>query len=378
MKDRLKQYLYKLLELNGSDLHLKAGSLPYMRINGELQAFNGEKLTNDDLLHVAETILTTPQFNTLEESKELDCSYTLEKKKRFRVNFFYQVNGLSAVFRMIPEEILSIDELHLPGVVKDLADLDHGLVLVTGTSGSGKSTTMAAIIDRINKTRRRHIISIEDPVEYLHGEDQCLISQRSVGTNTLSFANGLRAALREDIDIIFIGELRDLETVEIALHAANTGHLVVSTLHTLDAKESISRIIAMFPKEEQDRVRMSLSFVLEGVISQRLVLGKDNTRLPAVEVMVKTKRISELIAENRDDEILDTIEKGKDIYKSQSFDQSLYELYAQHKIGKSVALRNASNTSDMHLVLEGILKKSNIDGTVPRGNRTQNAFDLKS
>lgn len=378
MQDRLKQYLYKLLEHNGSDLHLKAGSFAYMRINGELQAFNGEKLTNDDLLHVAETILTTPQFNTLLENKELDCSYVLEKKKRFRVNFFYQVNGLSAVFRMIPEEILSIEELHLPGVVKDLADLDHGLVLVTGTSGSGKSTTMAAIIDRINKTRRKHIISIEDPVEYLHSEDQCLISQRSVGTNTLSFTNGLKAALREDIDIIFIGELRDLETVEIALHAANTGHLVVSTLHTLDAKESISRIIAMFPKEEQDRVRMSLSFILEGVISQRLVLGKDKKRLPAVEVMVKTKRISELIAENRDDEILDTIEKGKDIYKSQSFDQSLYELYTLNKIGKSVVLRNASNTSDMHLVLQGILKKSNIEGTVSKGNRTQNAFDLKS
>lgn len=377
MKDRLKEYLYKLLEHNGSDLHLKAGSLAHMRINGELLALDGEKISNDNMLNVAEKILTTPQFNTLVESKELDCSYTLEKNKRFRVNFFYQVHGLSAVFRMIPEEILSIDELHLPGVVKDLADLDHGLVLVTGTSGSGKSTTMAAIIDRINKTRRKHIISIEDPVEYLHSEDQCLISQRSVGTNTLSFANGLRAALREDIDIIFIGELRDLDTVEIALHAANTGHLVVSTLHTLDAKESISRIIAMFPKEEQDRVRMTLSFVLEGVVSQRLVVGKDNTRLPAVEVMVKTKRISELIAENRDDEILDTIEKGKDIYKSQSFDQSLYELYVQNKIGKSVALRNASNTSDMHLVLEGILKKSNIDNTVHKGNRTQNAFDLK-
>lgn len=378
MKEKLKLYLDTLVENNGSDLHLNAGSVAFMRINGELQAFQGEKLTRDDLYYIAESILSTPQFNTLKENKEMDCSYTLEMNKRFRVNFFYQVNGLSAVFRRIPEEILSIDELHLPEVIKKLADLNHGLVLVTGTSGAGKSTTMAAIIDRINKTRSKHVISIEDPVEYLHIDDKCLISQRSVGLNTLSFANGLKAALREDIDVIFIGELRDLETVEIALHAANTGHLVVSTLHTLDAKESISRIIAMFPKEEQDHVRMTLSFVLEGVISQRLVTGKDQQRLPAVEVLIKTKRISELIAENRDDEILDAIEKGKDIYGSQSFDQSLYALYSQKKIGKSVVLRNASNPSDMSLTLQGIVQNTKEVGTISSRQKTQNAFDLKS
>lgn len=378
MKEKLKLYLDTLVKNNGSDLHLNAGSVAFMRINGELQAFQGEKLTHDDLHYIAEFILSTPQFNTLRENKEMDCSYALEMNKRFRVNFFYQVNGLSAVFRRISEEILSIDELHLPEVIKKLADLNHGLVLVTGTSGAGKSTTMAAIIDRINKTRSKHVISIEDPVEYIHMDDKCLISQRSVGLNTLSFANGLKAALREDIDVIFIGELRDLETVEIALHAANTGHLVVSTLHTLDAKESISRIVAMFPKEEQDRVRMTLSFVLEGVVSQRLVTGKDQQRLPAVEVLIKTKRISELIAENRDDEILDAIEKGKDIYGSQSFDQSLYALYSQKKIGKSVVLRNASNPSDMSLALQGIVQNTKEVGTISSRQKTQNAFDLKS
>ena len=377
MKEKFQKYLYKLIELNGSDLHLKAGSSVHMRVNGELITVKDENLNNEDILQIAEIILSTPQYNALIENKELDCSYNLEKNKRFRVNFFYQVNGLSIVLRVIPEKILSIDELQLPEIVKKLADLNHGLVLVTGTSGSGKSTTLAAIIDRINKTKRKHIISIEDPVEYLHTEDKCLISQRSVGTSTYSFANALRAALREDIDIIFIGELRDLETVEIALHAANTGHLVVSTLHTLDAKETISRILGMFPKEEQARVRMTLSFLLEGVISQRLVVTKDQKRVPAVEVMMKTKRISELIAENRDDEILESIAKGKEIYGSQSFDQSLFELYAQDKIGKSVVLRNATNPSDMSLKLQGIRQASGHEDmeTIRRVGRS--VFDLK-
>jgi len=377
MKEKFQQYLYKLIELNGSDLHLKAGSAVHMRVNGELLTIKDKKLNNEDLLQIAEIILSTPQYNTLMESKELDCSYNLEKNKRFRVNFFYQVNGLSVVLRVIPEKILSIDELELPEIVKKLADLNHGLVLVTGTSGSGKSTTLAAIIDRINKTKRKHIISIEDPVEYLHTEDKCLISQRSVGTSTHSFANGLRAALREDIDIIFIGELRDLETVEIALHAANTGHLVVSTLHTLDAKETISRILGMFPKEEQERVRMTLSFLLEGVVSQRLVVTKDKKRIPAVEVMMKTKRISELIAENRDDEILESISKGKEIYGSQSFDQSLFELYSQNKIGKSVVLRNATNPSDMSLMLQGIRQASGHENIESMRKPVRSAFDLK-
>jgi len=377
MKEKFQQYLYKLIELEGSDLHFKAGSKVHLRINGELHTFGEEKLNNEDLLSIAEVILSTPQYNTLIEHKELDCSYNLENNKRFRVNFFYQIHGLSIVLRVIPEEILSIDALHLPEIVKKLADLDHGLVLVTGTSGSGKSTTLAAIIDRINKIKRKHIISIEDPVEYLHTEDKCLISQRSIGINTHSFANGLRAALREDIDIIFIGELRDLETVEIALHAANTGHLVVSTLHTLDAKETISRILGMFPKEEQNRVRMTLSFLLEGVISQRLVRTKENERVPAVEVMIKTKRISELIAENRDEEILEAIEKGKEIYGSQSFDQSLFELYTQNKITKSVALRNATNPSDMSLLIQGIKKGSGYETMHNMKQTKRNAFELK-
>ncbi len=377
MKNKLKHYLNKLLELNGSDLHLKAGSFVHMRINGELHAVKDEKLDNDNMLSIAEEILTPLEYDTLMKNQELDCAYVLDNTKRFRVNFFYQMNGLSAVLRVIPEEILSLAELHLPKVIEKLAELNHGLILVTGTSGSGKSTTLAALLDRINKTKRKHIISIEDPVEYMHKEHTCLISQRSVGSNTHSFANALKAALREDMDIIFIGELRDLETMEIALHAANTGHLVVATLHTLDAKETISRIIGMFPKEEQGRIRTTLSFILEAVISQRLVKTKEGERIPAVEILLKTKRISELIIENRDTEILESIEKGKEIYGSQSFDQSLFGLYSHGIIGKSIALRHATNPSDMSLKIQGIQKISGSDAKESIKRPIRGIFDLK-
>ncbi len=377
MKEKLQYYLHKLLELEGSDLHLKAGSLVHMRLKGELHSVKSEKLTNDNMLAIAEEILNKDQYNKLIEDQELDCAYVLDNEKRFRVNFFYQMHGLSAVLRVIPEKILSLEELQLPKVIGKLAELNHGLILVTGTSGSGKSTTLAALLDRINKTKRKHIISIEDPVEYLHAEHSCLISQRSVGTNTRSFSNALKAALREDMDIIFIGEVRDLETMEIALHAANTGHLVVATIHTLDAKETISRVVAMFPKEEQDRIRMTLSFVLESVISQRLVKTMDGDRVPAVEVLLKTKRISELIAENRDNEILESIEKGKEIYGSQSFDQSLFELYSRNMIGKSVALSMATNPSDMSLKIQGIQKVSGGETKDVQGRGNKGIFDLK-
>ncbi len=379
MKEKFRHYLHKLVELNGSDLHLKAGSYVFIRVHGELRALDEEeKLKNQDMLSIAEVILSTPQYNELVEKKELDCSYALSATKRFRVNFFYQVNGLSAVLRVIPEEILSFDALHLPKVVEEFADLNHGLLLVTGVSGSGKSSTLAAILDKINKSKRKHIISIEDPVEYVHEEHMCLVSQRSIGTNTHSFSNALRASLREDIDIIFIGELRDLETAKIALHAANTGHLVVSTLHTLDAKETISRVIGMFPIEEQARVRMTLSFVLEGVVSQRLVHTKNGERVPAVEVMRRTKRISELIAENRDNEILESIIKGKEVYKTQSFDQSLFELYSKGSISKNVALKNATNPSDMSLMLQGIMHVTGRENAEIRATRKKTFFDLKN
>jgi len=376
MKNRLRMYLNKLLELNGSDLHLKAESFVHMRIKGELHALKEEMLSNDDMVQIVQEILTTNENGRLKEERELDSSYTLDNR-RYRVNVFHHMHGLGVAMRVIPEDILSLEALHLPKTVEKLSELEHGLILVTGTTGSGKSTTLAALLDRINKTKRKHIVSIEDPVEYLHKEQSCLISQRSVGSNTQTFSNALKASLREDVDIIFIGELRDLETMEIALHAANTGHLVVSTLHTMDAKETIGRIIGMFPQEEQSRVRTALSFVLEAVVSQRLVVTKNDERIPAVEILLKTTRISELIAEDRDNEILESIEKGQDIYGTQSYDQSLFSLYNRGIIGKSTALRHATNPSDLSLKMQGIQKNLEHNNKNASKKNVKGVFDLK-
>ena len=377
MREKLQHYLIKLLEHDGSDLHLSAGSGVYMRIYSDLHQVRKEKLTVEEMVEIVKEIVTPSQYDQLLEEKEFDCSYVLEDGSRFRVNIFEQINGLGVVMRAIPNTILSFDELHLPGVLKELADVKHGLVLVTGVTGSGKTTTLATMIDRINRTKRKHIITIEDPIEFLHEDKKSLVSQRAIGINSYSFGNALRAALREDIDVVNVGELRDLETVEMALRAASTGHLVFSTLHTHDTKESISRIIGMFPKEEQDRVRTTLSFVLEGVISQRLVEAVGGGRVVAIEVMKRTGRIAELIAENRDNEILETIISGKEIYGSQSFDQSLLDLYSQGKISREEALKNATTPSDMKLTMEAIKKGSGDQSPSQKEKVPENFFDLK-
>jgi len=379
MHKKLKKYLDFLIKKGGSDLHLNAGENVYIRVEGELFEVDGtDKFTNEDMISVAKEILNETQFARLEKDKELDCAYSLDTSKRFRINFFYQLDGLSAVMRLIPETIPSIDDLNLPHVVKELADMQNGLVLVTGVTGAGKSTTIAAMLDRVNKRERKHIISIEDPIEYVHRSKKSLFSQRAIGINTHSFTNGLRSALREDLDIIFIGELRDYESVEIALHAANTGHLVVSTLHTLDAKETISRIVGMFPNEEQDRIRMTLAFVLKGVISQRLVKRKDGGRIPAVEVMRSTKLISDLILDKRDNEILEAIERGKEIYGTQSFDQSLLDLLNKGKITEEEVLKYATNSSDTNLKLQGISEFADYKSITQSGyGSTKDFIDLK-
>ena len=377
MSEKLKFYLDKLKEHGGSDLHLSAGAKIHMRINADLHTLGSENLTNEEMIEIAKKILPAGKYDELVEKGEFDCSYSLYDDRRFRVNFFYQVDGLSAVLRAIPKKILSIDELGLPPVVKKLADLNHGLVLITGVVRSGKTTTLAAMIDRINQSRRKHIITIEDPIEFVHENKKSLVSQRSIGMNTHSFANALRAALREDIDVVMVGELRDLETVEMAIRAANTGHLVLATLHTRDAKESIGRIIGMFPKEEQDYVRMTLSFVLEGVISQRLIDSVDEGRALAAEVMVKTGRISELILENRDNEILEMMIRGRDIYGSQSFDQSLLYNYCKGKISKEEALKNATIPSDMKLKMEEMKHLPADKKPCQNSGQTGDVFELK-
>ena len=350
---KVRAHLKKMIEVGGSDLHIKANSVIRARINGEIVQFSGGILTKEDALTFAKELLKG-RFGEFVEKKELDLVYPFDENNRFRVNIFFQMDGVSAVFRVIPVRIPSFEELHLPDVVKSFAYKERGLVLVTGVTGSGKSTTLAALINELNLNRKKHIITIEDPIEFVHKDRACIINQRSVGQDTLSFGTALRAALREDPDIILVGEMRDRETINLALHAADTGHLVFSTLHTVDAKETINRIIAQFPTEDQNRVRLSVAGVLQGVISQRLVPTIDGGRRAALEILARTATIEKLIMENRDYEIKDTIEAGKQHYKSQSFDQALFDLYNQKVISKEQALENASTPADLELKISGL------------------------
>ncbi len=352
MEKNLQFYLKNLIYNGGSDLHLKSGAIVRIRINGDLLKLSNRVVSFKELDGIAKAILTQEEYEELRFKKELDTTYILDDDHRFRVNFFYQLDGLSAVMRVIPMKILTLEELRLPSVVTRLSEMHRGLILVTGVTGSGKSTTLAAMLDHINSTKKKHIITVEDPIEFIHFDKESLISQREVGKDTLSFSNALKSALREDPDIILIGEMRDLETIEIALHAANTGHLVFSTLHTLDAKGTINRIIGMFPKEEQNRIRLTLSSVLVAVIAQRLVKTVDGNRAAALEVMVQTPRVIDLIAQNRDAELLDAIEEGREIYGSQSFDQALLKLYCEKRIDKDLVFEYATSVADIKLKLD--------------------------
>jgi len=358
---KIRGYLRRMVDAGGSDLHIKANGIVRARINGDIIPLSGEILSKDDALIFAKELLRT-RFHELVEKKELDLVYPFDELTRFRINIFFQMEGISAVFRLIPVKILTIDELNLPSIVHSFAQMERGLVLVTGVTGSGKSTTLAALINEININRRKHIITIEDPIEFVHKDRKCIINQRSVGQDTLSFGSALRAALREDPDIILVGEMRDMETIEIALHAADTGHLVFSTLHTLDAKETINRIVSVFPSVEQNRVRMTLAAVIKGVISQRLIQTVDGKRTAALEILVRTARIEQLIAENRDFEIPDTVFEGKELYGSQTFDQGILDLYLAGRISREDALANATSASDLKLRMEGL------SGTVDKNN----------
>ncbi len=350
---RVRGYLKRMVDAGGSDLHLKAGGVVRARINGEIVPLSGDIFSKEDGITFAKELLRT-RFSEFVEEKELDLTYPFDENTRFRVNIFFQMDGVSAVFRVIPVKILSIEELGLPDVLHRFTMAERGLVLVTGVTGSGKSTTLAALINEINWKRRRHVITIEDPIEFVHKDRKCIVNQRSIGQDSLSFSNALRAALREDPDIILVGEMRDVETIDIALHAADTGHLVFSTLHTLDAKETINRIISMFPTQEQNRVRMTLASTLTGIASQRLIPTVDNKRTAALEILVKTARIEQLILENRDIEIRDAIEEGKEIYGSQSFDQAILDLYNSGRISQEKAFEYATSPSDLKLKMEGL------------------------
>jgi len=363
---KIRGYLKKMIENGGSDLHIKANSVIRARIQGSLVQFSGGIFSKEDALVFAKELLKG-RFAEFVENREIDLVYPFDERNRFRVNVFFQMDGVSAVFRVIPVAIPSFEELHLPEVLHSFTQRERGLVLVTGVTGSGKSTTLAALINEINVTKKKHIITIEDPIEFVHKDRGCIINQRSVGQDTLSFGTALRASLREDPDIILVGEMRDRETINLALHAADTGHLVFSTLHTIDAKETINRIIAQFPTEEQNRVRLSLAGVLQGVISQRLIPTIDGGRRAAMEILIRTPLIEKLIMENRDFEIKDALEAGKAHYKSQSFDQSIFDLYQDGVISKEQALENATSASDLNLKMSGLNSSKYSPGTSPEG-----------
>ena len=368
MEEKLKLYLRTLISNEGSDLHIKSASHVRVRIHGIIKLLGKDMLTPDMVETLVREITNERQYEKLLNDRTLDFSYRLGEAYRFRVNVFYQMDGLSIVFRLIPVKIQSIDELKLPEIIKTFTEIQRGLVLVTGVTGSGKSTTIAAILDKINNETKKHIITIEDPIEFVHKDKGCLINQRSVGQDTHSFSEALRSALREDPDIILVGEMRDLETIDIAMHAANTGHLVFSTLHTLDAKETIDRIVGMFANEEQNRIRMSLASVLEGVISQRLIPAKRGGRIAGIEILKKTARIEQLIAEHRDAEIPDALFDGKEIYGTQTFDQSLLDLIRKGEITHEIALEYATNPADLKLKMQGIGKGALIDENAAQKN----------
>jgi len=350
---KVRKYLSHMVKHNGSDLHIKSGSIFRARIQGNITKLGKDIFTPEQADAFARELLGE-RYEEFVEKKEMDMVYPFDDKTRFRVNMFYQMYGISAVFRVIPVEIPRLDALNVPDVVKSFASKERGLVLVTGVTGSGKSTTLAALIREINEHKEKHIITIEDPIEFVHKDAKCIVNQRSVGQDTLSFGAALKSALREDPDIILVGEMRDMETINLALHAADTGHLVFSTLHTIDAKETINRIISTFPTNEQNRVRLSLAGVIQGIISQRLVKTVDGGRRAAMEILVRTSTIEKLIMDNEDFGIKDAMEEGKDIYKSQSFDQALLDLYNEGVITKDEAKKNATSASDLELKISGL------------------------
>jgi twitching motility protein PilT len=340
-----------------SDLHLKVGSYPMMRVNGTLAVLTEEKrLDREDTEEIANALFSDMQREKFKHEQEVDLAYSVPGLGRFRCNVFQQRGTVGLVLRVIPTRIKTIDELGLPPVLKRIAAEERGLVLVTGTTGSGKSTTLAAMIDYINSTRSAHIMTVEDPIEYLHRDHHSIVNQREVAVDTQSFSHALRSALRQDPDVILVGEMRDHETVETALLAAETGHLVFSTLHTLDATETVNRIIAVFPPHQQRQMRLQLAAVLKGAISQRLMPRADGLgRVPAVEVMISTAFIRDcIIDKDRTSMINGAIAAGTSQYGMQTFDQSIFGLYQQGFVTLEEALRWASNVDEFKLKVQGI------------------------
>jgi len=358
----LNEILTIAVKARASDIHIKTGLPPVVRIDGKLRPIpNSHRLSSENVLDMARSMMNPRQIEQFENSYEVDLSYGVPGVCRFRVSAYHQRGSVALVFRAISFNIPSLESLNLPPVLKKIATEERGLILVTGTTGSGKSSTLAAMIDYINENRTCNVITVEDPVEFLHRDKKSILSQREVGFDTLSFAAALKGALRQDPDVILVGEMRDLETIETAVTAAETGHLVMSTLHTLDASETINRIISVFPPFHQRQVRMQLSSVIKGVISQRLVPKADGKgRVPAVEVMIGTARIRECIDDkDKTKQLPDAIAQGFTTYGMQTFDQSLMQLYSNKLITYEEAMRQSTNPYDFALKVSGISSTSN-------------------
>src|SRR5882672_4430075 len=351
------------VDSGASDLHLKAGSYPMMRVRGTLvPATEDKRLDHDDMVSIAAAVLPTGHREKFKENREVDLAYSVAGLGRFRCNTFQQRGTIGMIFRVIPMRVATIDDHALPQILKKIAMEERGLVLVTGTTGSGKSTTLAGMVDEINSTRTAHIMTVEDPIEYLHRDNRSIVNQREIGVDTMSFSQALRSALRQDPDVILVGEMRDFETIETALLAAETGHLVLSTLHTLDATETINRIIAVFPPHQQKQVRLQLASVLKAVVSQRLIPKVDGKgRAPAVEVMISTAFIRDCIVDKEKTHLITgAIAAGTSQYGMQTFDQSIFGLFQDGQVSYEEALRWASNVDEFKLRVQGIATTSDM------------------
>ncbi len=354
---QLADLLKIAVERRASDLHIKVGSPPVLRIDDRLvPQMEQPRLNQEDVIAMAASVMNAKQRERFKEKNEVDLAYSVPGLGRFRASVFQQRGTIGIVLRVIPIKIMGMEELNLPPVIADLSMEPRGLILVTGTTGSGKSSTLAAMIDHINNNRSGHVVTIEDPIEFLHRDKKCLINQREVGVDTDSFSEALRAALRQDPDIILVGEMRDYETISTAIVAAETGHLVMSTLHTIDAMETVNRIISVFPPYQQKQVRLQLAAVIKGIISMRLIPRADGKgRVPAVEVMIATATIKECIVDpDKTRKIYEVIAAGGSQYGMQTFDQSLMILYRRGLVSYEEALRWSSNPDDFALKVRGV------------------------
>ena len=344
----LHQLLKTMLEMGGSDLHVTNNSPPQVRVDGKLRPLDMPPLSSVETKQIAYSVLTDNQKHRFEETLELDFSFGIKNMARFRANVFQQRGSVAAVYRTIPYEILGFKELGLPAVVSQICDKPRGLVLVTGPTGSGKSTTLAAMLDKVNRERSEHIVTIEDPIEYLHNHKKCIVNQRELHADTHSFPNALRSVLREDPDVVLIGEMRDLETIESALRIAETGHLTFATLHTNSAAQTINRIVDVFPAHQQPQIRSQLSFVLEGIMCQTLLPRASGTgRVVALEILIPTAAIRNLIREDKIHQIYSSMQTGQEKHGMQTFNQCLSTLYAQKQITLQLALSNSSKPDEL-------------------------------